>query len=63
MNASRQLSNGQCAHRWPGMGRCLELAVTTRPLQIKGLVIYDTPLCENHATFFDKERVSSCLTG
>jgi hypothetical protein len=51
----RQLGNGQCAHRWRGLGRCLELAITTRPLA-QGDVIYDVPLCEGHADHFDKQR-------
>lgn len=49
------LANGQCAHRWPGMGRCLELAITTRPVE-RGDVVYDVPLCGDHAEFFDAAR-------
>jgi hypothetical protein len=52
------LVNGQCAHRWHGMGRCLELATVTRPMQRDALkrdeVIYDIPLCETHAQYFDQ---------
>jgi hypothetical protein len=52
------LVNGQCAHRWSGMGRCLELAITTRPVEYKDLgVVYDVPLCESHSEFFDQNRV------
>lgn len=51
----RSVANGQCAHRWPGHGRCLELATTTRAIP-KGGVVYDVPLCETHADHFDKER-------
>lgn len=52
------VGNGQCAHRWPGMGRCLELAITTRPLDqsryTEILAVYDVPLCGDHAEFFDQ---------
>jgi hypothetical protein len=46
------LSNGQCAHRWRGMGRCLKLATVTRPIE-RDAVIYDIPLCETHAEYYD----------
>lgn len=49
------LANGQCAHRWPGLGRCLELAITTRPVE-RGDVVYDVPLCRDHAGFFDAAK-------
>jgi len=49
------LANGQCAHRWPGMGRCLDLATVTRQLP-HPQVIYDIPLCAAHASYFDQER-------
>jgi hypothetical protein len=48
------LVNGQCAHRWEGMSRCLELAIVTRPIE-RDQVIYDIPLCEDHAEYFDKD--------
>jgi hypothetical protein len=48
------LVNGQCAHRRDGMGRCLELATVTRPIE-RYQVIYDIPLCEDHAGYFDKD--------
>lgn len=51
-----QLGNGQCAHEWRGMSRCLELATTTRPLY-RGLIIYRIPLCPTHADDFDRERI------
>lgn len=62
------LANGQCAHRWPGAGRCLELATTTKPLDRPAVspmtgaevsVVYEIPLCEYHAGFFvgDPARV------
>jgi hypothetical protein len=48
----------QCAHRWYGMGRCPELAITTRPIEYKDQgVMYDVPLCESHSDFFDQNRV------
>lgn len=49
------LANGQCAHRWPDAGRCLELAVTTRPMRrlSMGDVVYEVPLCEDHAAYYD----------
>lgn len=50
------LGNGQCAHRWHNMGRCLELATTTRPAR-RNYVTYDIPLCEAHAEHFDRERI------
>lgn len=54
------VGNGPCAHRWPGMGRCLELAVTTRPIEhgsaTEVLAIYDVSLCGDHATFHDQTR-------
>lgn len=50
------LANGQCAHRWRNMGRCLELAITTRPLP-RPDVTYDIPLCEAHAEYFDQNRI------
>ena len=52
------LANGQCAHRQVGAGRCLELAITTRPFprHIGTVdVIYDVPLCHDHGLFFDSE--------
>lgn len=49
------LGNGQCAHRWRGMGRCLDLATTTRPIP-RSNVIYDVPLCDGHAEHFDSKR-------
>lgn len=49
------LVNGQCAHRCRGMGRCLDLATTTRPIEA-GDVIYDIPLCPAHASDFERER-------
>lgn len=52
------LSNGQCAHRWVGAGRCLELAVTTRPIrrwaETPHEVVYDVPLCAQHADVYDE---------
>jgi hypothetical protein len=50
------LVNGQCAYRWRNMGRCLDLAITTRPLS-QGDVTYDIPLCEYHAQCFDQNRI------
>lgn len=50
------LVNGQCAHRWRGMGRCLELATTTRPIDFDS-VIYDIPLCPTHASDFERQRL------
>ena len=49
------LANGQCAHRWPGLGRCLELATTTREIP-RGDVVYDVPLCRDHAWLFDSKK-------
>lgn len=49
------LVNGQCAHRWPNMGRCLELATDTRSVTIRG-VAYEIPLCPDHADYFDRNR-------
>jgi hypothetical protein len=51
-----RLGNGQCAHRWRNMGRCLELAVTTRPIRWDN-VTYEIPLCEDHAAYHDRERI------
>lgn len=51
----QSLVNGQCAHRWRGMGRCLDLAITTRPIEA-GEIIYDIPLCATHASDFERER-------
>jgi hypothetical protein len=58
------LVNGQCAHRWTGLGRCLELATETRELKRETTdddVIYDVPLCRTHAEWFDQKpaRVST----
>jgi hypothetical protein len=58
------LVNGQCAHRWIGLGRCLELATETRELNRRTTdddVIYDVPLCRTHAKWFDQKpaRVST----
>ena len=50
------VGNGQCAHRWRGMGRCLELATTTRPIETD-YIIYDVPLCETHAADFGRQKV------
>lgn len=47
------LVNGQCAHRWRGHGRCLELATVTRELP-RDEVVYDLPLCPDHAEYFDQ---------
>jgi hypothetical protein len=51
----QSLVNGQCAHRWRGMDRCLDLATTTRPIEA-GEIIYDVPLCPAHASDFERER-------
>lgn len=54
-----RLGNGQCAHRWVGHGRCLELATTVRLTPVttndasRGVVYY-IPLCGDHARFFDR---------
>jgi hypothetical protein len=47
------LVNGQCAHRWRAMGRCLNLAITTRPITMGDGVTYEIPLCPDHADYFD----------
>lgn len=46
------LTNGQCAYRFTGANRCLELATTTRTIPAPGepCAVYDVPLCAAHAT-------------
>lgn len=55
------LSNGQCAHRQVDFGRCLNLAITVRAIELFAGVMYDIPLCEHHAEFYDKSSFLSIM--